>query len=352
MHILKMDTISHSFTREHQVLHNVSLSLGTGEFVCLLGPSGCGKTTLLRLAAGLEQVQKGTITIDGTCVAKDKQIHIAPEKRKVGMMFQDYALFPHLRVMDNILYGVPKNKRQDMDHIHKAMEDIGIKGLEKSYPHTLSGGQQQRVALLRALAPKPKLMLLDEPFSGLDISRRMEMREQIGGYLKKHNITTLMVTHDPEEAMYMSDLILVMHGGLVIQNGTPEEILYSPANEYVAGLFGQMNHFQGKVAKGVVNTVVGAVNADQYSEGAEVNVFIRPEAFRPCQPDAATALKMKVLDARLLGNVIQLRLSPLSKANTEASILVRIQADTLPAVGAELFFTLDTKNVFIFAVEQ
>ena len=191
--------LTHAFG-DHRVLDNVSMIIPAGELVCLLGPSGCGKTTILRLAAGLDPVQAGTIVVDDEVVAAEDK-HVPAEQRRVGLMFQDYALFPHLNVIENVTFGLTgmaggKAKDRGLDKL----DQVGMADQARKYPHMLSGGQQQRVALARALAPNPKFLLLDEPFSGLDTNLRARIREQTLAVLKDTGIATLMVTHDPEEA--------------------------------------------------------------------------------------------------------------------------------------------------------
>lgn len=348
MNILELNHISHSYPGGKAAIKDLSLQLTKGDFTCLLGPSGCGKSSLLRLIAGLIRTQAGEIILDGQCVAA-KRLHIPPEKRKIGMMFQDYALFPHLTVMENILYGITKRERDEKTQLaKKALRDIGIEDLQKSYPHTLSGGQQQRVALLRAMAPKPRLMLLDEPFSGLDISLRMEMREQIGGLLKKDGVTTLMVTHDPEEAMFMADRILIMKGGELLQSGSPEEIYHLPQSEYVAGLFGQINRLQGRVEDGRVKTSIGVVASSDLKDGTRVNVLIRPEAFSLNGSGKNSTIEARVQNARLLGHNSQLRLTVLTESLEEISLLARIDGHLGVKSGSPVAISLNPQQIFVF----
>ena len=204
---LNLNNISHHYGENH-VLKDASVSVAAGELVCLLGPSGCGKTTLLRIAAGLEHIQTGRVEIDDEPVADGAlSTQAPPEARGVGLMFQDYALFPHLNVRENIAFGLNGNAKTRGEWIAGALKDMGLADYAKAYPHTLSGGQQQRVALLRALAPNPRVLLLDEPFSGLDVTRRAQIRTDTLEVIKATGVATLMVTHDPEEAMFMADRI-------------------------------------------------------------------------------------------------------------------------------------------------
>ena len=211
---LHVHGVSHSFGAK-QVLDNVSLTIPAGELVCLLGPSGCGKTTLLRISAGLERLQAGRVIIDETVVA-EPGLHVAPERRGIGLMFQDYALFPHLTVTNNVTFGLPHPKSSAARaRAGDMLEQLGIADHADSYPHMLSGGQQQRVALARALAPEPRLVLLDEPFSDLDVNMRMQIREETVAVLKRTGVATLMVTHDPAMERFANRRLTMEAGGLV-----------------------------------------------------------------------------------------------------------------------------------------
>ena len=245
-----MHGIHHAFG-DLDVLHGISLTVRPGQIASLLGPSGCGKSTLLRLAAGLETLQCGEITIDGTPVANARTgAWLAPEHRQVGMVFQDFALFPHLNVMENILFGVRAQRAARRRWALAVLKKIGLADSIDRYPHKLSGGQQQRVALLRALAPNPRVVLMDEPFSGLDATLRAQVREDTLDILRQHHTAALIVTHDPQEAMVLSDSIFVMHRGVIVQSGPPEHIYQHPEDCFVAGLFGALNRCDGVVHQG------------------------------------------------------------------------------------------------------
>ncbi len=246
---LEVEALRHAYG-ERTVLREVDLSLAPGEVHCLVGPSGCGKTTMLRLIAGLEPVQSGRIVIDGEVVAEPGYAS-APEARRVGLMFQDFALFPHLRVLDNVAFGL-----RGLDHRarrRRALEllaQVELDAHADSYPHMLSGGEQQRVALARALAPKPRLMLLDEPFSSLDAMLRAHVRDDAIALLRTAGTPVLMVTHDADEAVRVADRIHVMQDGRMLQHGTPAELYAHPANPFVAGFFGPLNRYKGWVVGG------------------------------------------------------------------------------------------------------
>lgn len=303
--------LSHAYGG-NKVLDNVGLMIPAGELVCLLGPSGCGKSTLLRLAAGLERVQRGSVVIDDVTVA-DEEIHLNPEQRHIGLMFQDYALFPHLNVIENVAFGLlgvapGKARKRAME----MLDQVGMTKYARHHPHMLSGGQQQRVALARALAPEPKLLLLDEPFSGLDTNLRETIREETLNVLKDSGVATLMVTHDPEEAMFMADRIKIIGAqGRILQAGRPHEIYYHPNHQFVARLFGKINRFDGVVAGGHVETPLGPVATD-LPVGSAVQVLIRPEGIvLNGNGDAGgNAVPVEVGSSHLLGhdNIVRVRL--------------------------------------------
>ena len=280
---LSLSGISHAFGA-HRVLFDVGVNVAPGELVCLLGPSGCGKTTLLRIAAGLETLQTGLVSIDGVNIAEGgKPGHLPPERRGVGLMFQDFALFPHLTVRENIAFGLGRTGNGHVDTMSRladTLKDMGLAAYADAYPHTLSGGQQQRVALIRALAPGPKILLLDEPFSGLDVTRRAQIRADTLEVIKQSGVATLMVTHDPEEAMFMADRILVMNEGRVVQDGAPVDLYCQPADAFVAEFFGPVNRFSSVVVNSSVTTPVGAFDATTFEDGTRVDVMIHPEGFR------------------------------------------------------------------------
>ena len=344
--VLDLMRIGHRFGRLRAV-DDVTLSVGEGEIVCLVGPSGCGKSTLLRIAAGLEQVQEGRVRIAGDIVAQPGRDH-PPERRGVGLVFQDYALFPHLSVIDNVRFGLsgldgPAQRRQAL----AALERVGMADYALAYPHTLSGGQQQRVALARAMAPRPRVLLLDEPFSGLDARLRIQVREQTLDVLKRSGVATLIVTHDPEEAMFLADRIAVMHDGRLAQTGSPVDLYCRPVDGFVAGFFGDVNRLSGVVRDGRVDTAVGAVPASRLADGTGVEVLIRPEALRLTEtgPDTPHA---RVMAARLLGrsSLIQLRLA--NGGAGEVDIRARMPGLFIPAVDSFVSIDLDRRQSFVF----
>jgi len=259
------------------VLRGVDLHVGAGSVVALLGPSGCGKTTLLRTIAGLESADEGLIEVGGEVVAGPRG-EVPPERRRVGMVFQDWALFPHLDVAGNVGYGLPRKERRQ-GRIEAALEMVGLGGLSKRQPGTLSGGQQQRVALARAIAPEPSVLLLDEPFSNLDTSLRVQVRSDIHHLLLDLAITTVFVTHDQEEAFVLGDEVAVMSGGEIVQQAPPAELYARPATPWVADFVGDANLIAATASGGSATTAAGDVPLRAGAEG-DVTVLLRPEELR------------------------------------------------------------------------
>ncbi len=348
--------VSHAFD-DRRVVDHVDLAVQAGELVCLVGPSGCGKTTLLRLAAGLVTLQHGTIEIGGAVVA-DSVRAVPPEARGVGLVFQDYALFPHLDVAGNVAFGLrgmPAAERPA--RVDAVLTQVNMLDYRSAWPHQLSGGQQQRIALARALAPRPRVMLLDEPFSGLDARLRAQIRDDTLHVLKENGVATLMVTHDSEEAMFMADRIAVMNRGRIEQAGRPVEVYGAPASAFVARFFGEVNDLRGIVRDRVVATPFGPVAANGHVEAAMVQVVIRPEALKLSPANdraagAAPACIAKVMAARLLGRSSWIHLDiggPSGEAGHPQHFHARVPGSFLPAEGEVLAVRLDPNQTFVFA---
>jgi len=266
-----------------QAVDQAQLCVERGEMVALLGPSGCGKTTLLRLIAGFEEPDAGEIKVVDRAVA-GAGTWIPPERRRVGMVFQDYALFPHLTVSENVGFGLPRRERRT--RVPAVLALVDLCGLGERYPHELSGGQQQRVALARALAPKPELVLLDEPWSNIDPHLRTSMRDELARILRAIHVTVVLVTHDREEAFSLADRIALMRNGTVVQEGSAEELYLAPASRWAAEFVGAGNFLPGRLANGVVETRVGRFPAQNANGAVEVEVLIRPELLE-LEPDPA-----------------------------------------------------------------
>jgi len=342
--------VSHAYGRVVAAA-DVSLSVAAGEIVCLVGPSGCGKSTLLRLAAGLEELQAGEVRIAGRPVARPGD-EVAPERRGIGIVFQDYALFPHLSVLDNVRFGLsrlPHGERRG--RAMACLDQVGMASYADAFPHALSGGQQQRVALARALAPEPAVLLLDEPFSGLDARLREQVRDETLHVLKAAGAATLLVTHDPEEAMFLADRIALMRAGRIVQLGTPADLYTRPADAYAAAFFGEVNRLPGVVRDGHVETPLGRLCTPGAAEGADVEVLIRPEGLSvlpPNEPLARLPVLARVETARLLGRSSLVHLSLPGPDGRSLHLHARVPGLHLPPEDSHVAVSLDRRQAFVF----
>ena len=269
-------------------MQDASLVVRPGEFMTLLGPSGCGKTTTLRLVAGFETLDSGVILMHGRRVA-GPELSLPAEQRQIGMVFQEYALFPHLNVADNIAFGLDGNKRDKAGRVEEMLALVGLDNLAQRMPYELSGGQQQRIALARALAPNPKLLLLDEPFSNLDAALRAQVRGEVRAILKQAGITCLFVTHDQEEALSLSDQVAVMFDGRVVQVGSPQLVYMRPATREVAAFVGESNFLPGHTDDHSVHCELGSFPIHDRATG-DVDVLLRPEILQLEQSDDGAAV--------------------------------------------------------------
>src|SRR5687768_7436171 len=336
-------------------LQDVSLDVYRGEFVCFLGPSGCGKTTLLRAIAGLDPQDEGTIEIAGRDVSK-----LPPAARDFGIVFQSYALFPNLTVVANVGYGLV-NRRKSRAEINARVQElltlVGLSDQAKKYPVQLSGGQQQRVALARALATSPGLLLLDEPLSALDARVRLRLRDEIKSLQRRLGVTTIMVTHDQEEALAMADRIVVMNQGVIEQVGTPSEIYRKPASAFVADFVGTMTFLDAEVAgpdrlrMGSIDLACNSVNG--FKHGAIVRIGLRPEEIRVRNIDASTpnqiATRVSLLD--FLGSFCRARLEPEGAPGVAilADFSANLMRDLNVAEGQQLTIALPPETLRLFA---
>lgn len=306
--ILELRAVSCAYEPSRPAVRNISFSAREGEILCLLGPSGCGKTTILRAIAGFEPVQSGEIFLSGRLVSSSSET-IPTEERRVGMVFQEYALFPHLRAADNIAFGLGHLSRTERERrVQDMLQLTGLDGLERRYPHELSGGQQQRVALARALVQNPIVLLLDEPFSNLDPDMAGRMRHDLHALLRRMNTTTILVTHDHDEAFAMADRIAVLNHGVLEQLDKPDMIYHLPATPFVADFVGQADFVSGRIQHGLVHTELGEFsNTLGSDEGTSVVVMIRPDDIHLTPNDMA---KSRVESRQFRGseNVYTIRL--------------------------------------------
>lgn len=278
--LLELNNIRTSYD-DKAIIHDVSFSIEQGELTCLLGPSGCGKTTILKAISGFQDLQKGSITLDGKPISSP-DFSLAPEKRNIGMIFQDHALFPHLNIADNIGFGLRKHsKQQKQTTVGVLLELINLEGYAEKFPHELSGGQQQRVAIARALAPSPKLLLMDEPFSSLDADLREKLGYEVRTLLKDQGITAIMVTHDQHDAFALGDKIGIMSEGHLLQWDTSFNLYHAPASRFVAQFIGDGVFISGKMHEGksVITSfgeIRGETTAGNYC-GEDVEILLRPD---------------------------------------------------------------------------
>ncbi|KFL26843.1 hypothetical protein JP74_11215 [Devosia sp. 17-2-E-8] len=309
---LQIDSIVKKFG-ENTVIHGVDLAFAKGEFISLLGPSGCGKTTILRMIAGFERPTTGRIIVDGKDITD-----LNPNQRKIGMVFQAYALFPNMNVADNVAFGLKVagvGKEERSTRVEEMLKLIGLAGYNKRYPFELSGGQQQRVALARALAPRPRMLLLDEPLSALDAKIRVSLRQEIRAIQRDLGITTVFVTHDQEEALSISDRIVVMNAGHVEQVGAPFEIYNRPQTRFVAQFVGTLNTIEATVTDAPSrrisidgqDAVLATLPAD-IATNTPISLTLRPEAVSLGKPNGQDIeLEGTVSEVNFLGSVIRLR---------------------------------------------
>jgi iron(III) transport system ATP-binding protein len=276
--VLELRHVSCAYETGRPAVQEISFAAREGEILCLLGPSGCGKTTILRAIAGFEPVRSGQLFLSGQLVSSP-DVMTPTENRRIGMVFQEYALFPHLRVQDNIAFGLPHLPRSERaSRVQEMLRLTGLEGLERRYPHELSGGQQQRVALARALVQNPVVLLLDEPFSNLDPDMAGRMRQELHDLLRRTKSTTVLVTHDHDEAFAMADRIAVLNQGRLEQFDTPEMMYHMPATPFVADFVGQADFIPGTVSQGMVHTELGEFpDTIECTDGTNVVVMIRPD---------------------------------------------------------------------------
>ena len=298
--LLSVESITKRFA-DTQVVQDVSFTVYPGEIFALLGPSGCGKTTTLRIIAGFENADAGRIFMAERPFASHN-VHVPPESRGIGFVFQDYALFPHKNVLDNVAFGlrkVPKKKKRE--RTFEVLEMVGLSDLHARLPHHLSGGEQQRVALARAIIARPKLLLLDEPFSSLDPGLRQTTRDEVRALLKSEGISAVLVTHDQEEALSFAERLAVMKDGTIEQIGTPEDVYRHPETAYVADFLGQTNFVKASVKDGVAETPFGRVEVESDATG-ELLLSIRPECLTMVAPDAESS---GTKDGRIVGQAFK-----------------------------------------------
>lgn len=307
--LLRVEGLTRSFGGR-PVVNNVSLTIAAGQVTCLLGPSGCGKSTTLRMIAGIEPSDAGQIWLDGQLV-QDGPDGLAPDRRGVGLMFQDFALFPHLSVGQNVAFGLKGDKTEIRARVEALLAQVNLVGYADKRPHQLSGGEQQRVALARALAPRPRVMLMDEPFSGLDNRLRDGIRDETIALLRESGTAVLLVTHEPEEAMRVGDEIALMRGGHIVQQGAPYNVYNAPVDKAAAAFFSDINVIRGVSRGALTETPFGSFLTPGHADGSGVDIVIRPQHLRidfdrggkgpNPTPQEGTPARGTVVRARYLG---------------------------------------------------
>ncbi|MCT4684351.1 MAG: ABC transporter ATP-binding protein [Roseicyclus sp.] len=341
-----------------EVVSDVGFAVRAGEVLCLLGPSGCGKSTTLRVIAGIERQTAGAVRADGATLS-DAATHLPPEARGVGLIFQDFALFPHLTVGQNVAFGLKRPKPEIKARVAELLARVDLAGYADATPHMLSGGEQQRVALARALAPRPRIMLMDEPFSGLDNRLRDGIRDETLQVLKEEGTAVVLVTHEPEEAMRMADQIALMRDGRIVQKGAPYNIYNAPADKAAAAFFSDINVIPGRVQGALCDTAFGQFLAPGHADGTEVEIVFRPQHVKidfdrggrgpNPTPQDGTPARGVVERARFMGHesLVEFRM------DFDGGILkATVPAVFLPKPGTPLWLTVRRDRCFVFATKR
>jgi iron(III) transport system ATP-binding protein len=343
---LSFENIRHGY-HGRETLRGVSLTAEPGEVLCLLGPSGSGKTTLLRIAAGIEAQLSGRLLVNDREVAGPAGF-VPPEKRGIGLMFQDFALFPHMSVVENVRFGLTAlPAKEGLAEAMLALERVGLAHYAEKYPHALSGGEQQRVALARALAPRPGVLLMDEPFSGLDSRLKDTIRADTLAILRETRATAVVVTHDAEEAMRMADRIALLRDGRLVQVGTSDDLYRRPKDLFTAAFFSEINEFSGTVRNGRVVTPLGVAEAPGFAEGRPVSIAVRLSGVG-VSPDSGI-IPARVVSRRFLGVV---ELLELAIPGSERPVRSRMRADILPQGLRDVTISVNPQDILVFEKES
>ncbi len=336
-----------------RVVDDVSLVVMPGQVTCLLGPSGCGKSTTLRMIAGVEMQDSGEIYVDGTLIC-DTVFRVPPERRNIGLMFQDFALFPHLTVGGNVEFGLRGGREEKRARAIEMLDRVDLGKFIDAYPDSLSGGEQQRVALARALAPKPRIMLMDEPFSGLDNRLRDGIRDETLALLKEEDTAVLLVTHEPDEAMRMADEIALMRDGKIVQQGAPYNVYTRPVDRAAVAFFSDANVLRARVEGALAMTPFGRFLAPGVADGTEVDIVFRPQHVRidfdrgeaPAPtPKEGTPARGVVSRARFMGSesLVEFRMQ-----NTGETLKATVPNVFLPQPGTVLYLRVPRDRCFVF----
>lgn len=340
---LAFEGICHAHEDGTETLNDITLTAEPGEMLCLLGPSGSGKTTLLRIAAGIESQTAGRILLNDREIA-GPEVFLPPEKRSIGLVFQDFALFPHLTILENIKYGLTALSGKEAEKEARiSLRRVGLENLSASYPHALSGGEQQRVALARALAPRPAVLLMDEPFSGLDSRLKDSVRAETLALLRQSRATSIIVTHDAEEAMRMGDRIALLRDGRLVQVGTATELYQKPANLFVARFFSELNVFRGTITGGAVETPLGRFSVPDLADRTEVYLAVRLHSVKIHETEGN--IPGRITSRRYLGESEVLEIAV---PGAEETVRARIAYGELPQGIKEIMLFVDESAVMVF----
>jgi iron(III) transport system ATP-binding protein len=329
-----------------EALADISFTIAPAEVVCLLGASGCGKTTLLRIAAGIDRPTQGSILLDRQ-VIESETVHMPPENRSIGLVFQDYALFPHMTILENVMFGLNRLPKSEARAVAmQGLARLGLADLAQQPPEKLSGGEQQRVALARAIAPRPRMLLMDEPFSNLDRRMRDSVRDETVALLRETRVTTMIVTHDPEEAMRIADRIVLLRKGRIEAIGTAERLYRQPPSLFAARFFTELNEIGGRVHKGRVETPVGTFPAKTLAEGAQAIVAIRPQGLK-IRP-AGMCLPARLVARRFVGEVESVEFLV---QGIDRPLKARLTGSVNAKSGNDVGLEIDVNEVLVFAAD-
>ncbi len=327
-----------------QILDKIDLSLVPGEIVCLLGESGSGKSTILRVAAGIQSINGGEVRVNGKLVST-KGAEILPKERGVGLMFQDFALFPHLTLLNNVCFGLNQLKRGEaIKQARSALKRVGLLDRQNDYPHMLSGGQQQRLALARTFAPKPGILMLDEPFSSVDARLRENVRVETLAILRETRATTIIVTHDPEEAMVLGDRIALLRQGRVVQIDSPANIYLRPVDLEAAKFFSPLTQIDAVVNGGYAQSPLGKVATPNHKDGTEVTLAVRPVGALEITNDTGGVPGRIVSKREALG----LDIFEVQVHNIEAPVIIRATSNMSLRPGDDILLSLNHEHVLVF----
>lgn len=347
---LGFENICHQYSSGQQILHDISLQVEPGKILCLLGPSGSGKSTLLGIASGVERQSQGKVFMNNVEIA-GPNVFLPPEKRSIGMVFQDYALFPHMTLAQNVSYGLTKlSKAEARQSALRALERVGLSGYADRFPHEISGGEQQRVALARALAPRPSILLLDEPFSGLDSRLRDTIRAETLSALRESRATAIIVTHDAKEAMMLGDQLALLNKGRLIQHGSAEDLYNEPKSTFAAAFFSQVNMFEGRVNDGLIDTPLGSLQAANIKDGRSGTAVIRVTGVRAhthCKSGGGS-VPARILSRRFLGDA---EFMVFAVNGASEPVQGQMPCGLIPKEMSDIYLSVDPRDVCVFETE-